>query len=120
MITIGNASIQLPYLFSAWLPGPVIGGKLVDHACLLWSDGDSGSCTFYNLNVLRYNIFGMSIGSKCIAILVLTSLLRVTWNMREWPYSADNKSINIVSESKYKLKPNALIDKTSYPMKASK
>ncbi|XP_053392350.1 solute carrier organic anion transporter family member 2A1-like [Mercenaria mercenaria] len=116
-MAIGLSALSMS-LF-AWLPGPVIGGKLVDHACLLWSNGDSGSCTFYNLDTLRYNVFGWSVACRTVAILVLVLLLRITWNMREWPNNDDKQSLDFIVESKHKMKPGALIDKTSYQVKSS-
>lgn len=81
-------------LFSASIPGPVIGGKIVDQACLLWSDhvNNSGSCSFYNIHALRYNLSGLGIASRSLAIVVMSSILCFTWNMTKWPNTRDEEA----------------------------
>lgn len=97
-------NVFIVYLILAWLPGPVIGGKLVDQACVLWSNGDSGSCTFYNMDTLRYTLFGFGICGRCVAIVIMAVILKFTWKMREWPGTIDDQSLDFVSESNYKTK----------------
>lgn len=116
-MAIGLSSLCMS-LF-AWLPGPVIGGKLVDHACLLWSNGDTGSCTFYNLDTLRFNMFGFAIVGRSLAIVLMTVLLRVTWNMGEWSSPQDSKSEDFWIETNHKRIQRTYSDKTSYPLKSS-
>lgn len=43
------------------IPGPIIGGKLIDLSCVLWqqSCGSNGSCRLYNKESLMYNWLGI-------------------------------------------------------------
>ncbi|KAL4239396.1 hypothetical protein ACF0H5_000213 [Mactra antiquata] len=97
-MAIGISALSMS-LF-ALLPGPVIGGKLVDHACVLWSNGDSGSCTFYNIDTLRFNLFGLGICGRAVSIILVSLILKITWNMTEWPGTLDKMSeVDFVIES---------------------
>ncbi|WAQ95690.1 SO2B1-like protein [Mya arenaria] len=103
-----------------WLPGPVIGGKLVDAACILWSGGAAtlGSCSYYNLETLRYNMYGMAIACKSGAIVLLAVIVCFTWNMHKWPNKADEENeVDFVYESYIKQKPGALLDTNGLDMK---
>ena len=78
------------------MPGPVIGGKLVDNACVVWSGGGLGGggggggggpqgyCSFYNIDTLRFNLFGYVIGFRTLSTLILAVALKLCWRMRKW------------------------------------
>jgi len=102
-------------VYSGWLPGPVIGGKLVDAACILWTGGAdaTGSCSLYHLETLRYNLAGMSVACKSGAVCLLAIVVCYTWNMDKWPNKADDiqsDGVDFVYESYTKKNPGALLN----------
>ena len=66
-----------------WLPGPVIGGRLVDAACILWNQ--HGACSHYDIDQLRYNLYGINISCQGLAIVILLLGLWACWSMHKWP-----------------------------------
>ena len=75
--------------FPAMLPGPVIGGKLVDAACILWTP--NGACSHYDIDKLRYHLYGMNIGCNVVATLFFILALWKAWNKRSWPYEKHHR-----------------------------
>lgn len=57
--------VMLGHVCSAWLPGPVIGGQLIDGTCLLWNTASTASkyCTFYQRVHQRYHLHAVMIGN---------------------------------------------------------
>jgi hypothetical protein len=52
------------YITAAWLPGPVIGGKIIDSSCLIWNTARTSSkyCAHYNIEAQRFRMHGLMIG----------------------------------------------------------
>ncbi|XP_025104020.1 uncharacterized protein LOC112570045 [Pomacea canaliculata] len=64
-----------------FLPGPIIFGRMVDNACIVWSgsSGD-GSCLLYDNELLRYSVKGADLAIK--AMTALPIFVAVLWIMR--------------------------------------
>ena len=60
-----RTTVMLGHVCSAWLPGPVIGGQLIDGTCLLWNTASTASkyCTFYQRVHQRYHLHAVMIGN---------------------------------------------------------
>ncbi|KAK7492361.1 hypothetical protein BaRGS_00016458 [Batillaria attramentaria] len=61
------------------IPGPIIFGKIIDEACLLWSGGaeSTGACLLYDTVLLRVSVMGAVVGFKTLATILLASALCV-------------------------------------------
>lgn len=49
-------------LFTAFMPGPIIAGSLVDRACILWQKNkcdNMGACLLYDNTAFRFTIHGL-------------------------------------------------------------
>ena len=54
------------------IPGPLIVGALFDASCMHWQEtcGDRGNCWIYNKEDLSLQIFCVTIGIRCLSILL--------------------------------------------------
>ncbi|ESO98534.1 hypothetical protein LOTGIDRAFT_174219 [Lottia gigantea] len=61
----------------AWLPGPIVFGKLVDRVCMIWdsSCNSVGNCVLYSLPDFRYVFNGLICGFELSAVIFLTITL---------------------------------------------
>ena len=67
----------------------MIGGGLVDAACVLWTS--HGACNHYDIDQLRYNLYGVNICCQGLSIVILFLGLWTAWGMRKWPADQDAK-----------------------------
>ena len=93
------------YMFAGWLPGPVLGGKLVDAACILWSS--TGSCNFYDNDSMRYNMYGINIACRALAVLLFAVVVVKSWNMSTWSGNARDESPDLSEDVDVKRRPEA-------------
>lgn len=75
---------------------------------------NSGSCSFYDIHALRYNLSGMGIASRSVSIVVISSILCFTWNMAKWPNARDEEAEEDPElATDRKSKPGALLMKST-------
>ncbi|KAL4239814.1 hypothetical protein ACF0H5_000617 [Mactra antiquata] len=71
-----------------WLPGPVLGGKIVDSTCIFWNTASTSTkyCSFYNIESLRFKLHGVMIGLRSLSILIMCFALFKARKLKRWPY----------------------------------
>ena len=109
-IPVFNSRYQMYHRVSvspAMLPGPVIGGRLVDAACVLWTP--TGACSHYDIDQLRYNMYGMNIGCNSLATLVFVLALWKAWDMRSWPAEEHDKESEYFDKTENKPESDSLM-----------
>ena len=76
---------------SAFMPAPIIYGRIVDSTCMLWqSCGNSGACVLHDLFDFRLKLHLISLTFQVIASLSTAFALWWTWKWRDW---SDRKQI---------------------------
>ncbi|KAL4240875.1 Solute carrier organic anion transporter member 5A1 [Mactra antiquata] len=76
-----------------WLPGPVLGGKIVDSTCMFWNTASTAAkyCSFYNIESLRFKIHLLMIGLRSLSILILCLALFKARKLKRWSYEDQMK-----------------------------
>ncbi|KAL3879002.1 hypothetical protein ACJMK2_031324 [Sinanodonta woodiana] len=85
---------------AAWIPGPLIGGKLIDSTCLIWNTAANAGtyCGLYDIQAQRFKLHELMIGFRCCALLIfLAAVFKAKqlprWNSDENPHVISEKEI---------------------------
>ncbi|KAK3088753.1 hypothetical protein FSP39_023325 [Pinctada imbricata] len=90
---IGLQSFLLSLL--AFMPAPIIFGRIVDSTCILWeSCGNSGACEYYDLVALRLKLHLTSLSFSTVAAFSTAFATWWTWKWTDWT-DRQNVEINI-------------------------
>ena len=68
------------FLLTAFIPGPVLYGSVIDSTCELWGESTSGkstSCSVYNNDAFRWRLHGLT-----VIFMILSSIMYlITWRL---------------------------------------
>ena len=71
--------VCLFFVFSGYVPGPIIFGALLDNACRLWErecdSNEKKNCWTYDNAQLAYTMIGMAAVMRCLSICFYTGAL---------------------------------------------
>ncbi|CAC5413501.1 SLCO3A [Mytilus coruscus] len=70
----------------AFIPAPIVFGKMIDTSCILWNSDSSrkGSCSLYNIAELRIGMFGTVLVYKAAALVFMLLALWKVWSIKDW------------------------------------
>ncbi|XP_052268217.1 solute carrier organic anion transporter family member 2A1-like [Dreissena polymorpha] len=81
----------------AWLPGPVIGGKLIDSSCLFWNTASTSArfCAHYDIADQRYKLYGTMIGMRLVGVLISLVSLVSARKLKSWGHQSAQEDKNM-------------------------
>ncbi|KAK3608956.1 hypothetical protein CHS0354_026285 [Potamilus streckersoni] len=96
---------------AAWIPGPVIGGKLIDSTCLIWNTAANAGayCSQYDITAQRFKLHELMIGFRCCALLILSAAIFKAKKLRRWN-SEEKKPVLPEKEFMMTNRENAIAD----------
>ena len=88
-------------LITAWMPGPSIGGRVIDSTCLIWKTASNSGifCGQYDIVAQRYKVHQVMLGFRCSCILVLLVAAYVAKKQPHWRKDEET----VVTQGKEKM-----------------
>ena len=95
------------------MPGPVIGGKIIDSCCLMWRSSclGEGACALYSNEDFRFRRHIVDITAKVIivvlfVILVILARRKTDWSTQMPEYADDSDDDDNVDDPFISQKPS--------------
>ncbi|XP_052074077.1 solute carrier organic anion transporter family member 1A4-like [Mytilus californianus] len=111
-IAVGFTSFIITLL--GWFPGPVLYGKIIDQACLLWSSkcNNKGACALYDNYKFRMFIYGTSAALNVGVFGLKVVQFFLARKKTDWSIEAENTEKEKVEGESLLTKSIPLEDKT--------
>jgi len=77
--SLGIGMSYFTFRLLAWIPGPLIFGKIIDQTCMLWTTRKcttSSYCSVFDSTAFRYSLYGMVGAIKIVSTSVQVMLLK--------------------------------------------
>ncbi|KAK3576478.1 hypothetical protein CHS0354_028527 [Potamilus streckersoni] len=94
-----------------WFPGPVVFGKVVDTACILWRKSclRQGACALYDNDDLRYKLVGLQVLLKILPVILfiiafIKARRKTNWSIEERQLE-DVETVVFLNEKEMKKTP---------------
>ena len=87
----------------------------MDAACVLWTP--TGACSHYDIDQLRYNMYGVNIGCCSLAILIFAFALWKAWGMCTWPTDDHRGDSDYFDKIEKKPESDSLMDDFTFNTK---